>query len=266
MNEQRLVHLSAGESRLAATLARPRLMAIACVVVLAGLGWSACGLMAARPGVTWLDAVCGPGAIGSAADLSLIVAMWAAMTLAMMLPSAGPMILTYAEIADTAARKHEPVVSPLVLTLGYVSVWFGFALVAAWTQIALVSAGVLGTGKIQALLSAAIFITAGLYQFSQLKTACLMLCQRPFPFFFANWTDRPRGVFLLGLRQGLYCLGCCWALMLLMFAVGSMNVLWMAALGALMTIEKMLTGQRFSRALGVALMIIGFALAISEFM
>ena len=73
-------------------------------------------------------------------------------------------------------------------------------------------------------------------------------CQRPFPFFFANWTAEPRGVFRLGLRQGLYCLGCCWAMMLLMFAVGVMNVVWMAALGIVMTIEKLGTTTRFSRA------------------
>ena len=90
-----------------------------------------------------------------------------------------------------------------------------------------------------ALFSGALFVGAGLYQFSALKHACLTLCQRPFPFFFANWTTEPRGVFRLGLRQGLYCLGCCWAMMLVMFAVGAMNVVWMAALGIVMTVEKM---------------------------
>ena len=94
---------------------------------------------------------------------------------------------------------------------------------------------------------------AGLYQFSALKQACLTLCQRPFPFFFANWTTKPRGVFRLGLRQGMYCLGCCWAMMLVMFAVGAMNVVWMAALGVLMTIEKMTTTRAVQPAVGVAL-------------
>ena len=82
-------------------------------------------------------------------------------------------------------------------------------------------------------------------------------CQRPFQFFFANWTAEGDGVFRLGLRQGLYCLGCCWALMLLMFAVGVMNVVWMAALGVIMTIEKLATTTRFSRALGVAFIGVG---------
>ena len=101
---------------------------------------------------------------------------------------------------------------------------------------------------------------AGLYQFSALKHACLAKCQRPFPFFFANWTTRPRGVFALGLRQGPYCLGCCWAMMLLMLAAGVMNIVWMAALGIVMAVEKMTTTARFSHAVGVAFVAIGVGL------
>ena len=101
---------------------------------------------------------------------------------------------------------------------------------------------------------------AGLYQFSALKHACLTQCQHPFPFFFANWATTPRGVFKLGVRQGLFCLGCCWAMMLVMFAVGTMNVVWMAALGIVMTVEKIGTGKKFTYAVGVALIAIGVAL------
>ena len=90
------------------------------------------------------------------------------------------------------------------------------------------------------LFSGAVFIGAGAYQFTALKHACVTRCQRPFPFFFANWSSEPRGIFRLGVRQGLYCLGCCWATMLAMFAVGVMNVVWMVALGLVMTLEKMM--------------------------
>ena len=124
------------------------------------------------------------------------------MTLAMMLPTAGPMILTYAEIADTAARKREPVVSPLILTAGYVAVWLGFALAAASLQWVLARAGLLDGGSVGRLVGGTIFLGAGLYQFSALKQACLTLCQRPFPFFFSNWTTERSGVLRLGLRQG----------------------------------------------------------------
>jgi predicted metal-binding membrane protein len=116
------------------------------------------------------------------------------------------------------------------------------------------------------LFSGAVFIAAGLYQFSALKHACVTQCQRPFTFFFANWTAEPRGVFRLGVRQGLYCLGCCWAMMLLMFAVGVMNVVWMTALGAAMTIEKIGTTTRFSRALGIVFILVGAALILASVM
>jgi predicted metal-binding membrane protein len=139
-------------------------------------------------------------------------------------------------------------------------VWLGFALLAAALQIALTRVGLLDSGKTGSLLAGAIFLIAGGYQFSTLKHACLSKCQRPFPFFFSNWTEEPRGVFWLGLRQGLYCLGCCWAMMLVMFAVGAMNIVWMAALGVVMTIEKMTSTPRFSRVVGVAFVAIGLTL------
>jgi len=152
------------------------------------------------------------------------------------------------------------VVSPLVLTAGYVAVWLGFALAASVLQWGLTRAGLMTGGNIGRAAGGAIFIAAGLYQFSALKQSCLTQCQRPFPFFFSNWTDERHGVFRLGLRQGLYCLGCCWAAMLVMFAVGTMNVVWMAALGVLMTIEKVTTTPRFSQAVGAAFVVTGLVM------
>jgi predicted metal-binding membrane protein len=197
----------------------------------------------------------------SAVDFALVFLMWCAMALAMMLPSAGPMIMTYAEIADTAARRGIGVVSPLVLTAGYLAVWLGFSLGAtllqrglAWTALMDAGAATLGPS-----LSGGVFVAAGIYQFSALKRACLTHCQRPFPYFFANWSTEPRRILRLGLRQGLYCLGCCWAMMLLMLAVGVMNVIWMVIIGVIMTIEKMSNTNRLSRAVGVALVVAGLA-------
>ena len=146
--------------------------------------------------------------------------------------------------------------SPLVLAAGYIAVWIGFAIAAATTQVILPSE-FLAAGRTGALVSGVLFVVAGLYQFTPLKRSCLTLCQRPFPFFFANWTTAPTGVFRLGLRQGLYCLGCCAAMMLLMFATGVMNVIWMALLGIVMTIEKLATTTRFTHVVGVVLVAIG---------
>jgi predicted metal-binding membrane protein len=262
--DHKLAHLPPAASRLGAVVARPRLIAILCIVTLAGAGWFYLGLQAA--GV--FDVLCralSDGGQGDAAKVAMVAAMWVAMTLAMMLPSAAPMILTYAEIADTAAGKHEPVVSPFMIAAGYAAVWLGFAALATLAQLVLMRVALLNGSMASAsgLFSGAIMIGAGGYQFSALKHACLTQCQHPFQFFFTNWKTTPRGVFRLGVQQGFYCLGCCWAMMLVMFAVGVMNVIWMAALGIVMTFEKVGAGRRFTYSVGVALIAIGFAFVLT---
>jgi len=264
-----LSHLPPAASRLGAAFARPKALAALCVVALAGLSRLALGLL--YSGISPFDAMCWAlvpsSAVWGAGGFAIVGLMWSAMTLAMMLPSASPMILTYAEIGDTAARKGERIVSPFVLAAGYMLVWLGFAAAATLAQFAFTRAALLDTGMASAsgLFSGAIFIGAGAYQFSTLKHACLTQCRSPFPFFFTNWATTTRGVFRLGVKQGLYCLGCCWAMMLVMFAVGVMNVIWMAALGALMTFEKIGAGKRLSYALGVALIVTGMAFVLTAF-
>ncbi len=267
--DRQLTHLPPAAGRLGTAFARPKVLAAICVVALAGLGWLALGLLFSGMGA--FEALCRPlvlpGAAWGVGGFAIIALMWGAMTLAMMLPSASPMILTYAEIADTAARKNERIISPFMLAAGYTLVWFGFATIATLAQFVFTRAALLDTGMVSAsgLFSGAIFIGAGVYQFSALKHACLTQCQRPFPFFFAHWATTPRGVFRLGVKQGLYCLGCCWAMMLVMFAVGVMNVIWMAALGMVMTVEKIGTGRRFTHFVGVALIVAGIAFVLSAF-
>jgi predicted metal-binding membrane protein len=254
--DDRLVpHLPAPVARLAEGLSRPKPIAIGCILVLTALGWLAVALMTTNA-LGW-EALCMPSPGASAGAPALAVPMWAAMVLAMMLPTAAPMIVTYSEIADTAARKGEAVVSPIVLTGGYITVWLGFSVVAALAQWILAREGLLQGDAVGRLAGGAVFLAAGLYQFSALKQSCLKKCQRPFPFFFSNWTIEISGVFRLGLRQGLFCLGCCIAMMLMMFAVGAMNVAWMAGLGVLMTIEKLSATPRFSGALGLVFSIVG---------
>jgi predicted metal-binding membrane protein len=278
-------HLPPAAARLGAALGHPKLIALACIVSLTALGWLYLALLIAGmggppaamgPGMGLLDAlpralqaICRPlfGLDAGHASLAVVLPMWAAMTLAMMLPTAGPMILTYAEIAETAGQKGERIVSPLVLAGGYGAVWLGFAIAASLLQLAFARLALLDAtmASASALFSGAIFIAAGAYQFTPMKHACLAHCQRPFPFFFANWQTTPRGVFRLGLRQGAYCLGCCWAMMLVMFAVGTMNVVWMAALGIAMTIEKIGTGRAFSHAIGSVLMVAGVGFVAAGF-
>jgi predicted metal-binding membrane protein len=269
-------HLPPAAARLSAVLARPKLIAVGCLVLLTALGWltlaaTVAGMGGAGTGLTSvlpvpLQALCLP-AFGAQTAGPLVVLMWGAMTLAMMLPTAGPMILTYAEIAETAARKGERIVSPLVLAAGYATVWLGFALAASLLQIALTRLALIDAGmaSASALFSGAIFLGAGIYQFTPAKHACLTQCQRPFPFFFTHWQTQAQGVFRLGLQQGLYCLGCCWAMMLVMFAVGTMNVVWMAGLGIVMTVEKTGSGRTFSHAVGAGLILAGLAFLAGAF-
>ncbi|MGC1091219.1 MAG: DUF2182 domain-containing protein [Pseudolabrys sp.] len=267
-------HLTPAAAGLGHVFARPKILAALCVIVLASLGWFYVALLVAGTGNAFggfgasvLQTLCGPlgDASWSMGAVVIVTSMWGAMMLAMMLPSAAPMIMTYAGIADTAARKKERIISPFVLAAGYAAVWFGFSVIAALTQILLTQVALLDATMTSAsgLLSGAIFIGAGLYQFSALKHACLNHCQQPFPFFFTNWATTARGVFRLGLKQGVYCLGCCWAMMLVMFAVGVMNVIWMAGLAILMTIEKMFIGRRFTHIVGVALIVIGTGIVMA---
>ncbi len=291
-----LMELPPGGAAIGRAMGRPMPIAIACVVVLAALGWVVLTLMVAAWAARGNAAVLGPGMglfdlliqrtghdlIGRAlvdvlcrssfgatgwtlGEAALVFLMWAAMTLAMMLPTAAGMIVTYAQLADTAARQREPAVSPVILTAGYIMVWLGFALAATALQAALTCAALLDSAMASAstLFSGVIFVAAGVYQFSALKQACVTRCQRPVPFFFANWSTEPRAIFRLGFRQGLDCLGCCWATMLVMFAVGAMNVLWMAALGMLMAAEKLATTMWLSRIAGAVFVAVGVVLIAS---
>ncbi len=179
---------------------------------------------------------------------SLIAAalMWTAMVLAMMLPSAAPMLATYMDIADAAQEKAMHVPSPFLLAAGYISVWLGFSLAMIVLQAVLQEQGLLGADEAltHPLAAAAVLGLAGAFQFTAFKHSCLRKCAHPMPWFLANWRDTPSGVFAMGFRQGLHCLGCCWALMLVMFAAGLMNLFWMAAIGLVMIAEKTIANPK----------------------
>ena len=209
-----------------------------------------------------LRAICTPSqdiyatGVWSLSDLGLVFAMWFAMTLAMMVPTAAPMISTYADIALTARDKGIAVVPTAVLIAGYLTAWLGYCLAATTGQWLMTSSALI-TPQLtldSSYIAAAILTIAGVYQLTPTKHACLTKCRTPLPFFMANWTDRTSGVFRLGFRQGIFCVACCWALMLVMFAVGLMNVIWMAALAVVMALEKTLAHPaKFIRGTGFAL-------------
>jgi predicted metal-binding membrane protein len=190
----------------------------------------------------WIDVLarlCGPGKGGSGFREWVVVAMlWHSMTLAMMLPVATPMISAYLDIAEAARSKGLNVVAAAYLAAGYCAVWLAFSSAATALQ--------LWIGQSPRLIladnavGAAVLLVAGAYQFAPLKHACLRKCRAPIPYFLARWSERRGDVFRMGLDQGLLCLGCCFALMLLMTVAGVTNVIWMAGLTALVLLEKTL--------------------------
>lgn len=197
------------------------------------------------------------------ASFAALSAMWFLMSLAMMLPSAAPLVRTYCEIADTAREKGEPVVHPLVLVAGYLAVWLvaslGFAGLSLVVQAA---SATVAFAPMQGIAGAAALLIAGLYQFSGLKESCLKKCANPFATLFSRWSVKPSRIFRLGIDQGMWCLGCCWALMLVMFAVGLMNVFWMALIALFTLVEKHLPGKLPGRLAGAILLVWAAALLL----
>jgi predicted metal-binding membrane protein len=213
--------------------------------------------------------VCGPATarLGTPSDApgpAWPIAMWTVMAVAMMLPTALPLVLLFGRLR----RGRYPALGiagpTALLVLGYLGAWCAFALAAAALQLGLARAGLAGEmGELHgAALGGATLAGAGLFQLTPLKRACLSRCRSPLMFLMTRWRDGRAGPFAMGVDHGLWCLGCCWALMLVMLVAGVMNVLWMAALTALMTVEKVVPrGDRIARAAGVALLASGLALA-----
>ncbi len=196
-------------------------------------------------------------------SLTAAFVMWSAMILAMMLPTAVPMLSTYMDIAEAAREKAMHAVSPAVLAAGYISVWVVFSIAATMIQAWLQSMAMLTADETLARpgVAAAVLIGAGLYQFTPIKHACLNKCARPMPYFLSNWRDTVPGVFRIGVAQGAYCVACCWALMLVMFVTGLMNLIWMAVIGIIMILEKSLAEPKpWSYGAGALLLISGAAI------
>jgi predicted metal-binding membrane protein len=193
----------------------------------------------------------------SAGNVLAIYAMWGVMMAAMMLPSALPMILTF---VDISRRTGEPARAGSFVA-AYLLVWLAFSAVATaaqWVLQALdwVNPMIVSTST---WLTCTLLLTAGIYQFSPLKRLCLSSCRTPIVFLLGEWRPGVYGAFTMGTRHGLFCVGCCWALMALLFVGGVMNLAWIAALSIAVALEKLLPGsERLSVVLGVAL--IGIAL------
>ena len=190
--------------------------------------------------------------------LLLLWAMWAVMMAAMMLPSASPLVLLYAGAVRRRAGPQRPMLQVAALTAGYVLVWAGFSVGATLLQRAL-SSRLLLTPMMEPstpAVSASILLVAGIYQWTPLKLACLRACRSPLSFVMQRWRQGSWGALRMGVEHGIYCLGCCWALMLIMFGGGVMTLLVIVALTAWVMVEKLAPfGGQSARASGALLIV-----------
>lgn len=214
--------------------------------------------------LTWLYLAFSSMSHHGSTRFAAVFLMWSIMMVAMMLPTAAPAIGMFGSFAARRQSATGSVSPTSLFVLGYVAIWTAYSVIAAAGQVTLSRASLLGhtlQGN-SVMLSASLLVVAGGFQFTALKEACLSQCRSPFPFLLANWRDGNVGAFTLGVKHGSYCVGCCWALMGLMFVFGSVNLLWMGALSLFMLAEKIAPATwRLSHAAGVVAILWGLFLA-----
>jgi predicted metal-binding membrane protein len=243
-----------------AVLRRDRAIVAAALVILTALAWAYVWWLAADMEMGGMDMsgfrmipagmelMMPAYAPWTAMEFAFVFVMWAVMMIGMMTPSAAPMILIYARVGRQAAQQGRPLAASAYFVAGYLVAWIGFALVASLTQWALERSALLTPTMVGAsdVFGGAVLIGAGVYQWTPLKDVCLRQCQAPWLFIQRHGgfrSDVP-GALALGARHGAYCIGCCWALMALLFVGGVMNVLWIAAIAMLVLAEKVIPARR----------------------
>jgi len=227
--------------------------------ILAGAGMAMPGGKSAG----MLDGMMAAPATWSISYAFLMFAMWWVMMVAMMLPSAAPMILLFVTVSRKPAKQARPSVVALVFAAGYLAAWSAFSIAAVTVQWLLASARLLSPmmESTSLALGGFLLVAAGIYQLTPLKDACLRHCRSPVYFVMNRWRPGPLGAFRMGCEHGVFCLGCCWILMGLLFYGGVMNLAWIGGLTAYVLIEKLAPmGDRIGRFTGTVLIIWGVAI------
>ncbi len=193
----------------------------------------------------------------------LLFVMWSVMMVAMMVPSAAPMILAFVTVNQRRQAANRPFVPVAIFLFGYLAVWTAFSAAATLAEWGLHQAAMLSTTMTatSTALNGGLLIAAGVFQWTPMKRACLKGCRSPLSFLMSEWRDGKAGAFVMGLRHGAYCVGCCWFLMALLFVAGVMNLLWVAVIALFVMAEKISPkGELLARVAGVGLVIAGAAL------
>jgi predicted metal-binding membrane protein len=193
----------------------------------------------------------------------LLFVMWTVMMVAMMVPSAAPMILAFLTVNQRRQATAWPFVPVTIFLLGYLAVWTAFSAVATLAEWGLHQAALLSTTMTatSTALNGGLLIAAGVFQWTPLKRACLKGCRSPLSFLMSEWREGTAGAFIMGLRHGTYCVGCCWVLMALLFVAGVMNLFWVAVIALFVLAEKIgPKGELLARVAGIGLILAGAAL------
>lgn len=246
------------DAALAHLLRRDRWIAAAGLAGVTALAWAYLALTARGMDAAMapMAATAGMPATWGVADLLLTFVMWAVMMAAMMVPSAAPMVLLYVAVARGRDAGAAPAPSAGIMLGGYLLLWTAFSALATLAQWGLHAAALLTPMMESAspVLSGTLLVLAGAYQWAPAKHRCLDHCRSPLEFLSAHWRPGPGGAFRMGVDHGLYCLGCCWSLMLLLFVLGVMQLAWVAALAALVLAERLVAGGPWiARAAGAGL-------------
>lgn len=206
------------------------------------------------------------GAAWSGMDFWMTFVMWSVMMIAMMAPSALPMVMIFSSINRRARAKQRSYVPTFVFVAGYLIAWVGYSAAATIMQWFLHTWSLLTPmmDSASTVFAGGILIMAGIYQWTPWKDACLHKCRTPVGFVLTEWREGIGGALRMGIKHGAYCVGCCWALMLVLFAVGVMNMLWMALITLFVLAEKVLPGSpgRVRAVSGLALTAWGTGLLI----
>lgn len=200
------------------------------------------------------------------AELTLLFLMWSIMMIGMMVPSAAPAILMYTTIAKNHRERGSAVVPAWLFTLGYLGVWISFSALATGLQAGLREAALLTPMMVSSSswLSGLLLIIAGIWQWLPIKDACLQKCRAPLQFFMFHWRPGNSGAFWMGMEHGGLCLGCCWAIMLLLFVAGVMNLIWVAVIAAFVFMEKLAPGGAWAgRASGLVMLALGGGILVA---
>jgi len=200
------------------------------------------------------------------ATFGLIFWMWVVMMAGMMIPSVTPMVLTHAAVMRRRLKLGAPYVSSGLFLSGYLGAWSGFSFVAALAQWALHRSSLLNpeTLRVHPLAGSAVLLCAGAFQLSEAKHACLSQCRAPLGYFITEWREGRAGAFIMGLRHGWSCIGCCWLLMAILFAAGVMSLWWGAAITAFVIAEKLMPWHRLVIWAGAILCFVGAAALIAR--